>query len=361
VSNGCEIAHIVAKSISSSIGLATNRLGGGIDMIGNYSGTYEAGSARPTTASGAAAGASGMHETMLLAVARQQRAEYLRTMGAGMLQFLKRPRVMFVAIVVAVASAALVVGYATLLSRIGVPASAVALFAVLLASTLSSIAGFAFSAICGVMLLQLINDPVQVVEIMMVCSIAIQSLSVAVLWRDIAWRDVLTFVVGGAFGLPIGVGLLLHLGQFGFKEAIGGLLTCYAAYVLFQRPLSIKSCGNVADVCAGFLGGITGGLAGFPGAAVTIWCGMKGWDKRRQRGVYQPFILVMQILALMLIHFMRATTARSYSLDLELVQYVPAALLGTWFGLSIFGRMSDRAFALTVNVLLLVSGVGLLI
>ncbi len=36
---------------------------------------------------------------------------------------------------------------------------------------------------------------------------------------------------------------------------------------------------------------ITGGLAGFPGAFVTIWCGLKGWDKAHQRGVYQPFIL----------------------------------------------------------------------
>ena len=40
--------------------------------------------------------------------------------------------------------------------------------------------------------------------------------------------------------------------------------------------------------------------------------------------------------------------------------FVPAALLGTVFGLTIFGRMSDRTFKLTVNLLLLLSGLSLL-
>ena len=160
----------------------------------------------------------------------------------------------------------------------------------------SSIAGFAFSAICGVMLLHMMSDPLQVVETMMVCSIAIQSLSVAALWCDVEWRELLTFLAGGTIGLPFGIWLLLNLGHVGFREAVGALL---------KRPVTIRSGGNLVDACVGFLGGITGGLAGFPGATVTIWCGMRGWDKRRQRAIYQPFILLMQVLALLLIQIMR--------------------------------------------------------
>ena len=48
----------------------------------------------------------------------------------------------------------------------------------------------------------------------------------------------------------------------------------------------------------GSLGGITGPLAALPGAFVAIWCGMRGWDKVVQRSVYQPFILIMQLLTL---------------------------------------------------------------
>ena len=52
------------------------------------------------------------------------------------------------------------------------------------------------------------------------------------------------------------------------------------------------------DVCVGALGGITGGLAAFPGAFVTIWCSVRGWDKSVQRAVTQPFILAMQLITL---------------------------------------------------------------
>ena len=212
-----------------------------------------------------------------------------------------RSRTALVAIAAALAGVALTAAYAALLVRAGVPASIPALLAVLFASTLSSITGFAFSAICGGLLLRIMTDPVQVVETMMVCSIAIQSLSVAVLRRDIDWRRLLTFSHSGAFGLPLGVWLLLHLGHVGFKDAIGGVLTGYAGYLLLARPVTVRRGGAAADICIGFLGGITGGLAGLPGAAVTIWCGMRGWDKRYQRGIYQPFILIMQVLALVLI------------------------------------------------------------
>ena len=103
-------------------------------------------------------------------------------------------------------------------------------------------------------------------------------------------------------------------------------------------------------------------MAGFPGATVTIWCSMRGWDKRRQRGIYQPFILFMQVLALLLIQIMRPSVTRSVGPSLvPLVEFVPVALLGTWFGLTIFRRLSDRTFAVAVNVLLLASGFGLLV
>jgi uncharacterized membrane protein (DUF2068 family) len=158
----------------------------------------------------------------------------------------------------ALVSAAIVIAYAALLPRDNLPSSAPALGAVLLASTLSSIAGFAFSAICGVMLLHMMSDPLQVVETMMVCSIAIQSLSVAALWCDVEWRELLKFLAGGTIGLPFGVWLLLNLGHVGFREAVGTLLTAYAAYALLKRPVTIRSGGNLVDACVGFLGGITG-------------------------------------------------------------------------------------------------------
>jgi uncharacterized membrane protein YfcA len=264
-------------------------------------------------------------------------------------------------IIVAVLGLGFLIAECTVLSAQGIHGVAFALIAVFVASTVSSIAGFAFSALCGALLFHLMDSPVHVVHVMVVCSIAIQLLSVATLWRAIDWRNLGIFLVGGFLGVPAGVYLLLHLPTATYRDVIGGLLIVYGSYLLLRWPVRALRMGSLSDACAGFLGGITGGLAGFPGAFVTIWCGLKGWDKARQRGLYQPFILGMQPVTLVAIYLMRPASSTQAELDWKAFVFVPAALLGAWFGLRIFKRLSDRQFELIVNVLLILSGVGLML
>jgi len=247
------------------------------------------------------------------------------------------------------------------LSGQGIQDGAVSLIAVLAASTVSSIAGFAFSALCGALLFHIMESPVYAVEVMTVCSIAIQTFSVAALWRSIDWRSLPVYLVGGVLGVPAGVYLLLNLHTGAYREVIGGLLIAYGCYLLLRhRTWSVRT-GPLSDACAGFLGGLTGGLAAFPGAFVTIWCGLKGWDKARQRGVYQPFILSMQPVTLIVIYLMRPSSSTAAQMDWKVLVFLPAALLGTWFGLNIFKRLSDRQFELAVCGLLIFSGIGLMV
>ena len=231
-------------------------------------------------------------------------------------------------IVVAVAGIGFLVAEGAVLSAQGAHGIVYAMIAVFAASTVSSIAGFAFSALCGALLFHLMDTPVYVVHVMIVCSIAIQMLSVAKLWRTIDWRCLAVFLIGGLLGVPAGVYLLLHLPTTTYRTVIGSLLIIYGSYLLLRPTARSLRLGPVSDVCAGFLGGITGGLAGFPGAFVTIWCGLKGWDKAHQRGVYQPFILSMQPVTLIAIHLMRPSSSVQAQLDWKVFAFVPAALLG---------------------------------
>ena len=205
------------------------------------------------------------------------------------------------------------------------------------------------------------DSPVYAVQVMLVCSIAIQLFSVATLWRSIDWRGLPIFLIGGILGVPAGVYLLLHLPSDAYRDAIGGLLIAYGGYLLLRWPIRALRMGPLGDACAGFLGGLSGGLAAFPGAFVTIWCGLKGWDKARQRGVYQPFILGMQPITLLVIYLMRPSSSIAMQLDWKTLTFIPAALLGAWLGLCIFKRLSDRQFEFAVNLLLIASGVGLFI
>jgi len=250
---------------------------------------------------------------------------------------------------------------AAVLSAHDVQGAVFVLIAVFAASTISSIAGFAFSALCGALLFHLMDSPVYAVQVMIICSIAIQLLSVAALWRSIDWRSLPIFLIGGVPGVPVGAYLLLHLQTGTYRDIIGILLIVYGGYLLLRLPTRTLQTGPLADACAGFLGGLTGGLAGFPGAFVTIWCGLKGWDKAHQRGVYQPFILCMQPVSLIVIYLMRPASASAAQLDWKTLAFVPAALLGAWFGLRIFRRLSDRQFEIAVNALLILSGIGLIL
>ena len=263
--------------------------------------------------------------------------------------------------IIGVLGLGLLVAEGMVLSAQGTAHVVLPLLAVLVASTVSSIAGFAFSPLCGAMLFHLMDSPVHAVHVMIVCSIAIQLLGVAALWHSIDWRSLPIFLAGGILGVPAGVYLLLNLQTAVYRDIIGGLLIAYGAYLLLRWPTRPLRTRPLWDACAGFLGGLTGGLAGFPGAFVTIWCGLKGWDKVRRRGVYQPFILGMQPVTLIVIYLMRPPSVTAAQMDFGTLVFVPAALLGAWLGLRIFKRLSDQQFEFALNALLIVSGIGLIL
>jgi len=242
---------------------------------------------------------------------------------------------------------------------LGVPAAPsqyASLAVVLVSGFVSGVAGFAFSAIAGGGLAHLDVDPVQAVEIMALCSIAIQLYSVIAIRRDICWRSVLPFVAGGFATLPLGTFLLTHISIPLFDLVLGLFLVAYGVKGL-ARPIRGKVPGNWRiDFAVGALGGITGGVAAFPGAFVTIWCTLRGWSKEGARGVYQPYILIMQLAAVAWMRaesvpFVQATTA---------VPCVAVALLAAHAGLTVFRRLGNEQFARIVSALLAISGASLL-
>jgi uncharacterized membrane protein YfcA len=234
------------------------------------------------------------------------------------------------------------------------------MLAVAAASVTSSIAGFAFSAICGAMLFHLLDDQVQVVQIMIACSIANQATMVWNLRRDIDLPALVPFVLGGLAGLPLGVWVLLNADHRVYTHLLGAFLIGYGAYALAGKPHKLAASHTTLDAAIGFIGGITGGAAGFPGASMTIWCGMKGWDKTRQRALFQPFILLMQIAALVAISAIKQQQGGTGFAPANLL-CIPAGLLGTQLGMALYRRLSNRQFAVAVNVLLVVSGVSYVI
>ena len=70
--------------------------------------------------------------------------------------------------------------------------------------------------------------------------------------------------------------------------------------------------------------------------------------------VYQPFILVMQLVTIVCLQAARDTRL------VDGLGFVPFALLGGIAGFAIYQRLTHKQFHSTVSALLLVSGLGLL-
>ena len=235
-----------------------------------------------------------------------------------------------------------------------------ALFA---AAAVSSVAGFAFSALALALSGWCFRDPVAMVGTFLVCSLAIQVYTVIRLRAEIDPGSVAPFLLGGLAGTPVGTWMLLHLDATRLTVFLGALLLGWCAFVLARRPGWTLRGSFAGDVAAGALGGVTGGVAAFPGAVPVLLIGLRGWSKARQRATFQPYILVMQVLSL-------ASLAVQGGFDdfdgadlplLPLAAAVVAALLGARIGMRLFARLDERQFARWVLMLLAASGLAMIV
>jgi len=230
--------------------------------------------------------------------------------------------------------------------------------AVFLGAFVSGLAGFAFSAVAGAILLH-VRLPMEAVPLMMACSIAVQATNLWALRRDIQWRQSLVLVLGGLLGVPIAVWLLQTTDARTFRELFGLGVAIYAGYMLFRPSLTgLRLMNHRRNVLVGFGGGLVGGLTAMPGALPTIWCDMHGMPKNQQRGMVQPFIAVMQIsaLAILLAHHDLPPTVFS-----DLLLSVPALVAGSLLGILAFRIVSEQIFRRVILAILMVSGLLLVV
>jgi uncharacterized membrane protein YfcA len=231
------------------------------------------------------------------------------------------------------------------------------LFIIFGGSLAAGLAGFAFSAVTGAILFHLVA-PIDAVPLLLACSITTQLFSISKLWHTMQWRQCFPYLIGGFAGIPVGAELLRSFDAHIFAAGFGFFLICYSLYMLLRPHLIVRGGGRFVEVAAGFAGGITGGATAFPGAIPTVWCSLRGLSKLEQRGIVQPFILLMQIATL--VYFSKLGILASATLTTYL-WCLPAVVLGTWLGLQLFSRIDDKRFRQVVLLFLLISGATLLI
>jgi uncharacterized membrane protein YfcA len=228
--------------------------------------------------------------------------------------------------------------------------------AVFAGAAVSSFAGFAFSAIAGAILLHVLS-PTEAVPLMMACSIMVQGANLVCLRHTLDWRGSLAFILGGIVGIPPSLYVLFHVNGPAFRVGFGIFLVVYAGYMLLRPSVRLADIrGRFHDAAVGFAGGLVGGLTAMPGALPTIWCDLRGLPKERQRGLVQPFIAAMQIVALALLMW---RTDVSLGFFRDFLIGLPALAAGAALGLVLFKRLDGTHFRRAMLVTLLIAGVAL--
>ncbi|MBL6933692.1 MAG: sulfite exporter TauE/SafE family protein, partial [Rhodospirillales bacterium] len=116
--------------------------------------------------------------------------------------------------------------------------------------------------------------------------------------------------------------------------------------------------GRPLDGVVGLSGGIMGGFAGLSGLLPTLWAGIRGWPRTRQRGTYQPFILLMHALGIATFGASGMITQQTAT---NLMWCLPAIIGGSWLGVKAYPHLNDALFKRLVLGLILISGVTLLV
>lgn len=229
----------------------------------------------------------------------------------------------------------------------------------LTAAVASGTTGFAF-AIIGMAIWLHVMPATRALPLVVVSSIL---LNLALVWRlrsDVRLRRLLPFLMGAAVGVPLGVAAVRMLDPEATRTAVGVLLVGYSMYMLMrvQAPvLRLRPApATMMDGAVGMLGGFMGGSTSLNGLFPTIWSGLRGWSKREQRGVYQPYILLVHLYTLA---WLGGTGGIGEQTFWDLLLCLPALAIGGYVGLAVFHNASEELFRRLTLMLFLVSGLVL--
>jgi len=225
----------------------------------------------------------------------------------------------------------------------------------------SGLAGFSFNLVAAGILFHFLS-PQETAPVLVLGSMLIQLGTIRTVIPAIRWSVLRPYIIGGVLGTPLGIVILRTADAGAIATGIGVLLIAYAGVTLARIAMKLHTpsvtAGPSADVAVGFAGGILGGIGGFSGALPAMWSDLKGLRKDEARAIFQPFVIVMQMVAavgLVIGGFFGPESARM------LLAALPALALGAWLGVRAYGMIPAEQFRLVLLTLLLLSGISLIL
>jgi uncharacterized membrane protein YfcA len=231
------------------------------------------------------------------------------------------------------------------------------------AGLISGLVGFGFGLVGAAVLW--ILPPREGIPLLMLLSACSQILSISQLRSSMpplcAWwpQGPAPCILAGILGMPAGLWLLSNLNSNLLCSLIGLMIMVYAFWMILcpsgMRPWRRTLSGALG---VGLLGGVLGGFCGSPGPVMVIWSNLIGATREQQRATVQPFILAMQLIALLV--FVIRGGVFSGCLGIIWSCSFIVILITTRIGVAAYRRLSNSGYNRLVMILLTISGASLI-
>jgi uncharacterized membrane protein YfcA len=167
-------------------------------------------------------------------------------------------------------------------------------------------------------------------------------------------------ILTGYLGMPAGLWLLSNLNGNLLCFLIGLLIMAYSFWMILA-PSMIRPWRRTLSsaLSVGLIGGVVGGFCGSPGIAMVIWSNLLGLDKEQKRATVQPYILAMQLMAL-LVFVIRGGVFSGCLLIIWVCSF-SVILITTTIGVTAFRRLSNLGYNRLVMTILTLSGISLIV
>jgi len=220
---------------------------------------------------------------------------------------------------------------------------------ILCASILQTSTGFGFSIMATPFLL-LLFDPREAIQLNLILSLFISSMLIVNIRRDVNWGVFKRFVIGGLFGLPIGITIFLLLDMTLLKLGVS-LLIIGLTILLIMNWRTNQTIQR--DFLVGGLSGLLTTSIGMPGPPLLLYFSGTNTKKATLRATTLAFYLFIYLASLM---FQVLFAGTSTEIWLSSLKALPIVLVGLMIGQLLYKRISQKMFQILTYILLFISG-----
>ncbi|MDN5343922.1 MAG: uncharacterized protein PWQ18_33 [Clostridia bacterium] len=224
--------------------------------------------------------------------------------------------------------------------------------AIALAATLQGITGFGF-ALIAVPLLMLVFDAHTAVVLNLLISFCTQ-LALSLRVREGVVRPLLIHLFGGSLiGIPVGLYVFLHFNMQNLKIFISAI-TIFFALALLKNIRIEKLAGRWVENLVGSLSGFLSTSVGIPGPPVVLFLNHQDLCKENFRATASAYFTFLYSVSLIFLGFSGSV---SQSIAAKAFTLLPFAFLGSYLGVYLFPRVSQRHFQYGVPLLVVATGI----